>query len=257
MKATVIHNSLWGAKQGFLTLMAAKFAEAYKAGQMCMLSVADAASSTDPLLRRPFAPYDVNPYEGTISIMYAITGRGTLLLSKQSVGTALSLSLPHGRAFTLASNSKAALVAGGVGVGPMHFLAKTLNNSGCDVTIFYGARTAMEFYTPFREKPAPYKWILCTEDGSLGYKGFVTRAFADKASLFDMCYTCGPKPMMKAVQAVCAEYNKPLELSMEETMACGIGVCSGCMVRIIEDGATTLQRCCTEGPVFDGHSIMW
>ena len=257
MNAAIVHNSLWSARHGLLTLKAAGFAEVYKAGQMCMLSVSGGSIATDPLLRRPFAPYDINIPENTLSIIYAIAGRGTLLLSQQPVGTILSLSLPHGKPFTIVKNSKAALIAVGVGIAPMHFLAKTLHDSGCDLTLFYGAGTAAELYTPLKEGDLPYRLCLCTEDGTLGYKGAVTAIFEKEISSFGMCYTCGPKPMMKAVQALCAANNKPVELSLEETMACGIGVCAGCMVRIMEGGTPVMKRCCTEGPVFDGHSVIW
>ena len=256
MNAQIVRNSLWSAKHGLLILKAARFAAAYKAGQICMLSVTDALS-TDPFLRRPFTPYNVNISENTVSIIYAIVGRGTLLLSKQPAGTVLSLSHPHGTPFTITKNLKAALIAGGVGIGPMHSLAETLHKNGCDVTVFYGARTGDELYPPLREVPAPYEWVLCTEDGSIGRKGLVTDLFSEKIGCFDVCYTCGPKRMMQAVQTVCAGNNKPLELSAEETMACGIGVCYGCMVKINTDGVTEMKRCCTEGPVFNGVSVIW
>ncbi len=256
MKAEIIHNSLWGAKHGLLILKTEGFAENCRPGQMCMLSVSGVLS-TDPLLRRPFAPYDINIAENTVSIIYAIAGRGTLLLSKQPAGAVLSLSLPHGKPFTLAKNADVALVAGGVGIGPMHFLAKMLHENGCRVTLYYGARTAGELYPPLRDEPAPHRWVLCTEDGSLGNKGFATSLLEQEIGSYDMCYTCGPKPMMKIVQTICSAARKPLEVSLEETMACGIGVCAGCMVKIHEDGAPKMQRCCTEGPVFDGHCVVW
>ena len=257
MNASIVSNRMWSVKYGLLVLRAVGFIESYKAGQMCMLSVSGMSLSSDPLLRRPFALYDADGSEDTLSIVYAVAGRGTFLLSKQPVGAVLSLSLPQGRSFTSVKNSKAALIAGGAGIAPMHFLAKTLLNDGCDVTIFYGARTAEELYPPLREAPAPYEWVLCTEDGSYGHKGFTTPLFSERVDCFDVCYACGPKPMMQSIQAVCAQNNKPIEVSLEETMACGIGVCCGCMVKINEDGVVGMKRCCTEGPVFSGHSVVW
>ncbi|MDR0453752.1 MAG: dihydroorotate dehydrogenase electron transfer subunit [Deferribacteraceae bacterium] len=257
MNAAIVQNSLWSDKHGLLILKASGFAETYRAGRMCMLSVTGQSLICDPLLRRPFAPYDTDISENTLSVIYTVCGRGTLLLSQQPVGTALSLSLPQGKPFTVLKNSKAALIAGGAGIGPMHFLAKTLYKNGCDVTVFYGARTAGELYPPLRKTPSPYRWVLCTEDGSLGYKGVVTTFFAEEVASFDICYACGPKPMMQTVQTLCAGNNKPLELSLEETMACGIGVCSGCMVKISDNGVEKMKRCCAEGPVFNGNSVIW
>lgn len=255
MDAEIISNTRWGQKYGTLTLSAPGFTEGYRAGQMCMLGV-QPAKSVDPLLRRPFAPYSVSD-DGTLSIIYAVVGRGTEILSRQPAGTILDLSLPHGNHFKLAKNVKTALVAGGVGIAPIHYLAGKLIENSCQVDIYYGGRTSADIYPELKSLPSPYGWFISTEDGSFGEKGLVTSMLADNIDQYASCYSCGPMPMMKAAFDICKANNTPLQVSLEKTMACGIGVCSGCMVDIKKDNEITTKRCCTEGPVFDAYSVVW
>jgi dihydroorotate dehydrogenase electron transfer subunit len=256
MKVTVIDNKLWGKDHGFLTVNSLEFAALYRAGQMCMLSTTADGHGADPLLKRPFAPYSVDKTSGNIEFAYNIVGKGTALLAKQQAGTILSISVPHGKPFTLKNGAKVALVGGGVGIAPIHYLAEQLHINGCDVTVYYGARTGGDIL-PQMAAENPFKVNLYTEDGSIGRIGFATSQFKDEVAEYEFCYTCGPKPMMRVAQEIAATANKPIEVSLEETMGCGIGVCAGCMVSIRDDNGVVTKRCCTEGPVFDGHKVVW
>jgi dihydroorotate dehydrogenase electron transfer subunit len=209
--------------------------------------------SSDPLLKRPFAPYFVDKNTGDYGILYAIVGKGTRLLAAAKAGDELSVSTPSGNGFTLKENSKVALVAGGVGLAPIHCLAQALSEQACDVTIYYGARTEALLYPEAKSAPLPFKWVLSTDDGSFGKHGFATTFLEEDLHRegYDFCYATGPGPMMKAVWKVCQAANLQLEVSLEETMACGVGVCSGCMVPVKGE----MKRCCTEGPVFNAEDI--
>ncbi len=251
MLVKIVENITWGAGKGFITLDAPHFFGSFRPGQMCMLSVVS-QGSTDPLLRRTFSPYSVKG--NLVSILYAVVGRGTRQLSQRAAGDTLNLSKPSGKPFTPVNNKKVALIAGGVGIGPVNSMAEYLLTTGCDVTVFYGGRTKADLYPPLLLS-APYRLITATEDGSHGIKGFITEALKNTDGDFDMCYTCGPAPMMKAVYGVCLGRGWPLEVSTEEVMACGIGVCGGCLVDVKEGDSIVKKRCCTEGPVFKAELI--
>lgn len=253
MKAKIVDNKLWAHKTGVITLESKEFTDKYLPGQMCMLQTS-AGSSYDPLLKRPFAPLSSDKDSGLFEIMYAVVGRGTDNLSKIKEGE-LSVSIPHGKPFSKPKGKKAALIAGGVGFAPMFCLANSLYKSGFEISLYYGARTEALLYTPVKANKLPFETILCTDDGSFGNKGFAVQYFEKDAGLFDMCYATGPDVMMRAAAKICKEAGKPLEVSLEETMACGIGVCGGCLVKIEKNGVRDMKRCCTEGPVFNGAEV--
>jgi dihydroorotate dehydrogenase electron transfer subunit len=206
-----------------------------------MISVGE---SFDPLLRRPFSPYGVD--DSQIHILYQVVGRGTSFLRRQT--NALCISLPLGRGFSVAKGRKAALVAGGIGLAPIRFLADSLKDNG--IVLFYGANTTDDLFCPFLTEDVKYKRVVCTADGSFGTAGFVTDAFLKEAESFDYVYCCGPKGMTERVIEICRQYGIPLEVSLEEVMACGVGVCGGCMVTSPEEVTGNKVRCCAEGPVF-------
>ncbi len=199
------------------------------------------------MLRRPISVHDVDPEAGTMSLLIQVVGNGTRRLSELQVGDKLNLVYPLGHGFTtdLAAGSHALLVGGGAGIAPLYHLSKELKAKGVEVTILLGGRTAD--LIPVREEFEPYGRVcVTTDDGSLGHKGLVIShpAFAEA---YDMVYTCGPTPMMKAVARSAAERGLRCEVSLENMMACGVGACL-CCVTDTDQG----HRCvCKDGPVFD------
>ena len=199
------------------------------------------------MLRRPISIHDVDPEAGTLSLLIQIVGAGTQRLSQLQVGESLNLVYPLGNGFStdLAAGSRALLVGGGAGIAPLLHLSKVLKNSGVQCTILLGGRTAD--LIPTREEFRPYgELCLATDDGSLGHRGLVVShpAFAEH---YDIIYTCGPTPMMKAVARSAAERGIRCEVSLENMMACGVGACL-CCVTDTDQG----HRCvCKDGPVFD------
>jgi dihydroorotate dehydrogenase electron transfer subunit len=241
--AKIVSNKLYGEpgyeRYGFLSLYAPDISEKFKAGQFIMISVGE---TQEPLLRRPFSPYGTD--DSQIHILYQAVGRGTKLLRLQQ--NSLSISQPLGNGFSAAKGRRMALVAGGVGLAPIRFLADSLKNSG--IVLFYGVNTTDDLFYPFLTEDVKYRRVVCTADGSFGYAGFVTDAFQKEAENFDYVYCCGPKAMTERVVEICREKGIPLEVSLEEVMACGVGVCGGCMVT--PPSSEWKVRCCADGPVF-------
>ena len=199
------------------------------------------------MLRRPISVHDVDSEAGTLTLLIQIVGQGTRRLSTLSVGDRLNLVYPLGHGFTtdLPAGSRALLVGGGAGIAPLLHLSKVLKANGVDCTIILGGRT--ESLIPVRDAFEPFgRLCIATDDGSLGHKGLVISypAFAEQ---YDMIYTCGPTPMMKAVARSAAERGTRCEVSLENMMACGVGACL-CCVTNTDQG----HRCvCKDGPVFD------
>ena len=199
------------------------------------------------MLRRPISVHDVDAEAGTLSLLIQIVGNGTRRLSLMQLGDRLNLVYPLGHGFTtdLPAGSRALLVGGGAGIAPLLHLSKVLKANGISATILLGGRTAQ--LIPVCDEFLPYGTLcLTTDDGSLGHKGLVVSHPAFDET-YDMIYTCGPTPMMKAVARSAAERGLRCEVSLENMMACGVGACL-CCVTDTDQG----HRCvCKDGPVFD------
>jgi dihydroorotate dehydrogenase electron transfer subunit len=169
-------------------------------------------------------------------------------------GESLNLILPLGNSFTIPSSNdtRVLLVGGGVGVAPLLYLGSILQKQGFEVNFLLGARSKADLLQlcEFEKYGNVY---TTTEDGSHGEKGYVTQHSILEGSNFDLIYTCGPTPMMKAVAAYAANSNVECEVSLENTMACGIGACL-CCVTDSTDGHVCV---CTEGPVFNITKLKW
>lgn len=206
---------------------------------------------TDPFLRRPFSYYRVSGSK--IEVLYEILGRCTEILTKKKKGEVLKILGPLGKPFAAKiGNKKRILVAGGIGVPPLIFLAENLpvGAYGNTPLLLIGCHTKSEALPKSELKKVKAEVLYATEDGSFGEKGFVTVVLQklikehDPKSLF--IQTCGPFPMMNAVMKIARAHGIEGEASMEEMMACGVGACLGCMTET-KDGFKTS---CVEGPVF-------
>ncbi|NOY53283.1 MAG: dihydroorotate dehydrogenase electron transfer subunit [Deltaproteobacteria bacterium] len=215
-----------------------------------------ASSSLDPLLGRAFSVHDYAAQR--LSILYRVAGRGTEWISRRKPGERLNLTGPLGTGFDVTSPvRKAVLIAGGVGVAPFRFLARTLRDRGVKVILFYGARTAAEL-VPLDEFAASGMTVLtATDDGSLGEPGTVTELFREhlrKTSPSESVkvYACGPRPMLLEVARMTRGAGIDCEVSLESVMACGLGTCMGCVIRTTGG----YRRVCREGPVFDAGELL-
>ena len=206
--------------------------------------------SREVMLRRPISVHDVDEERGTITLLIQIVGNGTRKLAELGVGDKLNMVYPLGHGFNSEfgiqnSELKVLLVGGGAGIAPLLHLSKVLKGKGVECTILLGGRTAE--LIPVRDEFAAYgRLCIATDDGSLGHQGLVVEhpAFAES---YDMIYTCGPTPMMKAVARSAAQRGIRCEVSLENMMACGVGACL-CCVTDTDDGHLCV---CKDGPVFD------
>jgi dihydroorotate dehydrogenase electron transfer subunit len=221
-----------------------------KPGQFAEIKVED---SPETFLRRPFSIHDVNYGENSFRLLIQIAGKGTEALSLLKTGDLLNIIYPLGNSFNLPDEKKKVLlVGGGCGVAPLLFLGKQLRANGFNPDILLGFRNS-ERVIEYDEYLKIGRVFLTTEDGSRGEKGFVTDHTALSSTEYDKVYCCGPELMMRAVGAYCREKDIECEVSLENLMGCGIGVCLCCVVETVRGNLCT----CTEGPVFNINDLKW
>ncbi|MBN2570338.1 MAG: dihydroorotate dehydrogenase electron transfer subunit [Deltaproteobacteria bacterium] len=230
-----------------------------KPGQFVMIRISD---TYDPLLRRPFSICGIRD-KNTVLILYRVLGKGTSLLSFKKKGDTVAVMGPLGRGFTLPEkDSTIILVAGGMGIAPLYFLAGELDNPSTE--FMAGFKSSQEIVMPEQIDVFDICVSLATNDGSIGYKGLVTNLFekyllshsGSRDSL--MVFSCGPSQMLKKTASIAAEYNIRCQVSLETHMACGLGACQGCAVKTLESGAHSPYRhVCQDGPVFSSADIDW
>ncbi len=249
-----------------MTVVASGIAEQTRPGHFVAVAVGDDDGSM--LLRRAFSIYQVasrGVYGGTVEFIFAAHGKGTTWLSRRRPHDLVDLVGPLGRPFTLPKEpANCVLVGGGYGSAPLFMLADALRKRGCRVDFVVGAATQDRMFGALDAKRMAASVAFTTDDGSFGEQGRVSDvlpAVIDKAHA-DVVYACGPMAMLEAVYAVsAAAYNGqgiPTQLAVEESMACGIGVCMTCVLPVIaDDGQTRMMRSCVEGPVFPGDRIRW
>jgi dihydroorotate dehydrogenase electron transfer subunit len=234
------------------------------------------------VLRRPFS---INTYDraaGEITIHFRITGVGTEWMARARPGESFEMLGPLGRPFERDSRTRhVLLVAGGLGMAGVRSLADEALATGCNVTILFGAANAQQVY-PSSLLPDEVEYVVATDDGSFGHKGYVTELVTQFEAWADQCFACGPQPMLAALARLAAGRQARLgvarlgarrgagtrsaprgsaqarrrawlQVSMEQNMGCAVGACLGCVVM----GVDGPQRVCREGPVFAAEEINW
>lgn len=205
------------------------------------------------LLRRPISIHDLDVAAGLLVLLVQRVGKGTEWLCSRRAGDRVNLVLPLGNGFdTSVAGEHPLLIGGGVGVAPLLLLGKELVRSGVQPTFLLGARTANDLLCldAFR---GVARTLVCTEDGGVGEKGFVTQHPALSEETFSHLYVCGPKPMMQAVARLARTRDIPCDVSLENRMACGLGACLCC----VEDTVKGHVCVCKEGPVFAIDRLKW
>jgi dihydroorotate dehydrogenase electron transfer subunit len=258
------------ARQTYLLrLHCPDLARAIRPGQFLMIRP---GGTSDPLLGRPFALYDtVLDGEGQpagVDVVYLVVGKVTGLLAWLRAGDRVEVWGPLGNGFPdLSGAGHVALVAGGIGQTP--FLAhvrELLGGRGYGgrparqivgrVSLYYGVRTADLAAGVADFTAAGAAVHLASDDGSLGFHGFVTQLL-ERHEPPDHLVGCGPEPMMKALAELARRWGKPCHLSLETPMACGVGICFSCVTRVKTEGGWDYRRVCVEGPVFDAAYLAW
>ena len=224
-----------------------------------------------PFLARPFSIYSIYSLQKmiTIEILYQVVGKGTVILSRLGKDDELNILGPLGRGFDIVPDrKKIALVAGGIGVAPLSFLAEYLGRQAAgfqedrETVCYMGAQTSEMLVDRRKLEDVCSRVMISTDDGSDGYHGPVTDLFKEDIRSYKhddlMVYSCGPYPMVKRMAEILKEYSIPCQVSMEERMACGVGACLGCAVRTgTQKGDPPYMRVCKDGPVFDIDTIIW
>ncbi|MGH7991943.1 MAG: dihydroorotate dehydrogenase electron transfer subunit [Limisphaerales bacterium] len=259
-----------------LVLRAPQIAPLIQPGQFAHVRV---LSLKDALLRRPFSIFQVSG--DTFSILYKTVGKGTDALARLGAGEELSVIAPLGHGFTVPKRGGETplLVAGGYGMAAMYLLAQRSPQKGI---VFVGGRRRVDILCEKEFQALGWDVRVTTEDGSHGEKGLVTQplivelrssrgneAQTKKPKISQSLltsaatnrkvkiYACGPTPMLKAVGKIAGDFNVPAELSMDEHMCCGVGVCLTCVIPVKTGESWEYQRTCTEGPVFDARQVVW
>lgn len=267
--ARVVENRRLSSDYNVLVVHAPAIAAAAAPGQFVMIRTAGAGG--EPLLRRPFSIFQiVRDAGGTptgISIINKKIGTGTSQIYDARVDATLPVLGPLGRPFAAPASGEAWMVAGGVGLGPFVTLAETLQRAGIPSKLFYGARTAADLHCADLFPPLGAGLHIATEDGSRGDRGFITlpleRALRqaqerEPAAAHPITiYTCGPTPMMRAVAALAARFDRACIVSLEQVMGCGMGGCYSCVVKVRQPDRPRFVRSCIDGPVFDAASVVW
>ena len=265
----IIRHAQVAPKHFRMTLGAPEIARVALPGQFVHILTRE-ATSTDPLLRRAFSIMAAE--NETIEILYRVEGKGTHLMSQWQPRQQIDVIGPLGTPFA-ADRQHALLVGGGVGIPPMVMLAAARHQAKgpgeieiLQTTVaLLGARSHEELIC--REDFARYQVLVevATDDGSTGHQGYVTDLLkkhleqAHQQAVLPTVFACGPLPMLQAVASLCAHWRAPCQVSLEENMPCGVGVCNGCVVPVrgAGDEYGRYRRICVDGPVLWANEVDW
>jgi dihydroorotate dehydrogenase electron transfer subunit len=259
--ATLVSNKRVGAYHQIL-LNVGDLVKSCKPGNFVAIRVG--GDSSKMILRRAFAisrVSDSSQYGGTMELIVAPHGSGSKWLCSQTEGTEIDIVAPLGTAFGIPTEPiNALLVGGGYGSAPLFGLADVLKLRGCKVDMLLGASVGSKIYAPMEGKRSVNSLKIYTEDGSMGETGRVTEPLLeiiDQRSI-DVIYSCGPMGMLRAITELVADSDVIHQCAVEESMACGVGICMTCVLPVTnEDGTTSMLRSCIDGPVMDGSVVRW
>lgn len=264
------------AEQQIVTIVSNKRVGAY---HQILLNVGDIVKNCRPgnfvaikvggdtskmILRRAFAisrTSESSQYGGTMELIVAPHGSGSKWLCGQDEGTEIDIVAPLGTAFGIPTEPiNALLIGGGYGSAPLFGLADVLKSRGCKVDMLLGASVGSKIYAPMEGKRSVNSLKIYTEDGSMGETGRVTENLLAivRDRNIDVIYSCGPMAMLSAITELVAETEVIHQCAVEESMACGVGICMTCVLPVRnEDGSTSMLRSCIDGPVMDGANVRW
>ncbi len=249
--AEVLRNTKITADMWVLRLRAPRIAGESRPGQFVHVRVGD---TLDPLLRRPISLHRIGA--DTIDLLVRPVGRGSRMIAQKAVGETLDCLGPLGNGFTIHPSSRHILmIGGGCGIGPLVALAEQAVAEELSAVVLFGARSADRVY-PAELLPPEVEYAVATDDGSMGHHGVVTDLLGDCLGWADAVYACGPRAMFLSVLDIVRGCNlgKPVQVSLEENMACGVGACFGC---VVETRGGEMKSVCEDGPVFEMRELVW
>lgn len=271
MIAEVLSNKMISDRYYKMQFLCPDLIEEIKPGQFLMMKVRE---GYEPLLRRPFSFYGVNYRKSLTSfeVLYKVVGQGTRIMADIQRGEKIDIIAPLGNGFFSHPDiRRAIIVAGGIGIAPLLFLAETLKKEKQkkkEIIFLYGGQSKADIIDIHRIKKISSEVRICTEDGSIGCKMLVSELLEEYLKEKEMdksdkrptgIFSCGPREMLKSISIIAQRYDIPCNVSLEAYMACGFGACLGCVVRVLLEDCTTIahERVCKEGPVFNSKRIIW
>ena len=273
----IIDHTSYAGDQYIMRVHAPKIASHALPGSFAHLTV-------HPLrpMRRPISIMRVNKDAGWVDFLYKAIGEGTRLLAERETGENINIMGPIGKAFEIkAERKRPLLIGGGVGMPPMIFIAEYLKQqTGYEPLVILGSEVPFPFTTQpstvmvpgqpdgvIASMPLLEDWGIASRLASLQgypgtYEGYVTdlarhwlNALTDEQRNEVEIYSCGPHPMLEAVAKLAKEFDLPCQVSLEEFMACAVGGCAGCVVKVETDTGPAMKRVCVDGPVFDAYRV--
>ena len=228
-----------------------------KPGQFIEIRVSD---QTEPFLRRPISIYHLDKENGILGFIVQVKGKGTELLSRKEIGDKIDIIGPLGfGSFKFSQYEKIAIIGGGIGIFPLYELAKQAKESGKEVHCYLGFRNKDFVMLEKEFQDVTDKLVITTDDGTYANKGFAIDYLKEdmEAEKFECIFACGPIPMLRAVKEYTDKNNINCQISLEEKMGCGLGVCLGCAVKTAKSPkeAPEYFHVCKGGPVFNAKDV--
>jgi len=262
LEAKILMNEKVGPQRYKMVLSAPEIARQAQPGQFVHVRVCE---GYNPLLRRPFSIHRVKSRK--IEIIYKVVGKGTDMLSRKKNGEYLDVLGPLGTGYRspspTAKISDVILVAGGIGVASLLFLAESLSVTSSELSILaiIGAKDKDELLCEGDFKRLGCRVEIATENGTKGYRGLASDLFQECLPLSSdivkpLVFACGPLGMLKNVGEISKKRHFPCQVSLEEHLACGVGACLGCVVKV-KGSNYNYKRVCRDGPVFDAGELVW
>ncbi|MCL2353484.1 MAG: dihydroorotate dehydrogenase electron transfer subunit [Defluviitaleaceae bacterium] len=254
----VLENKLLVGEVYDMTFKAPKEVQKARAGQFLAIYTGNPSM----LLPRPISICEVDIVQGTFRVIYRVAGHGTAELAKLKPGDSLRVLGPVGTAFKVDSkHTNFALVGGGIGTPPMLQLAKKIRNQipHAYISVYLGFRSKFQVILENDLMRYANEVVVATDDGTMGIKGNVIDTFPPDPN-FDVIYSCGPSIMLKFLSQYAQERDIPCYVSVEEYMACSVGACLACVVKVkskTDDDGWDYKRVCMTGPVFNSKELEW
>ena len=218
------------------------------------------SNQVEPFLRRPISIYNLKKEEGILEFIFQVKGKGTKILAEKEIGQQIDIIGPLGYGtFKYENKNNLAIIGGGIGIFPLYELAKSAKKEGKKVNSYLGFRSQDNVVLEKEFSDVSDTLIITTDDGTYGKKGFAINYLTEELENknIDEIYACGPLPMLKAVQKLAIERKIPCQISLEEKMGCGLGVCLGCAVKTSKSPKEQPQywHVCKAGPVFNAEDV--